>query len=144
MQTAMASRLAQLLGDETLEATARRLADHGCVVSPQAIHKWRRGGAIGEDNLMCICRAYNVEPAWLRYGVGNRSAPSPVKDAGGELIESLPDKTKQAALDFIEWNIQRDALVDRESFGRYLRMIDKIRHSMDGLRDEDSKLPPQR
>jgi hypothetical protein len=136
MTTDLSTRLVQVLGSEPLTESARRLADQGCIVSPQAIHKWRQGGTIAEENLQALCLAYNVSPAWLRYGVGPKSPADPEgspRDAAAELIESLPPDAKQETLDFIEWKIQRSPLVDREQFGRYLRMIDKIKRSGDGL-----------
>lgn len=133
MQTDLSSRLSLILGDEPLAETARQLAAHGCIVSPQAIHKWRRGGPIGEENLLALCKAYGIEPAWLRYGVGPRRAnqveASP-REAVGELLESLPPEARQETLDFIEWKVQRSPFVNREQFGRYLRMIDQIKRAL--------------
>lgn len=133
MQTDLSTRLDSVLGGDTLPEIARKMAAEGCIISPQAIHKWRRGGPISEENLLCLCRVYKVSPAWLRYGVGEPHPSSAAQQTAGELIDSLPAPTRQETLDFIEWKIQRDPLVDREAFGRYLRMIDRIRRDRDGL-----------
>jgi hypothetical protein len=133
MQTDLSTRLESVLGGDVLTEIALRLAAEGCIVSPQAIHKWKKGGPISEENLQALCRAYDIEPAWLRYGVGPRSRTGDVespRDAAAELIESLPADAKQETLDFIEWKVQRSPFVDREQFGRYLRMIDRIKQSL--------------
>lgn len=104
-------------------------------VSPQAMHKWSKGGGIEQDKLKLLAEFFGVTEAWLMYG----ESPPPTLD---EAVGALPDESRQEVLDFIRYKYSRaEGLVASDIAGDYHAMIDRIRKDMDERLRRDGKKP---
>jgi len=132
--TEIGARILEVIGDDSYEAAAARVQQRGGKVTAPAMHKWVQGtGEITEPNIRAFCEAYGVSPAWVRYGVGERSANAAPRTG---LIESLPKEVRGEAIDFIGYLLERkQPLMAREQLGRYVTMIERIQKDMDEKRN---------
>lgn len=132
--TEIGARILEVIGDDSYEAAAARVQQRGGKVSAPAMHKWVQGtGEITEPNIRAFCEAYGVSPAWVRYGVGERSANAKPRPG---LVESLPKEVRGEAVDFIGYLLERkQTLMAREQVGRYVTMIEGIKKDMEEKRN---------
>lgn len=132
--TEIGARILEVIGDDSYEAAAARVQQRGGKVSAPAMHKWVQGtGEITEPNIRAFCEAYGVSPAWVRYGVGERSANAKPRPG---LVESLPKEVRGEAVDFIGYLLERkQPLMAREQVGRYVTMIEGIKKDMEEKRN---------
>jgi hypothetical protein len=97
----------------------------GVRISPQAMHKWSKGGNIDPDNVKPVCEFFGVTEAWLVYGAGRESTLT----IDG-LVSSLPDEPYQRTLDFIRYQLTTSGsnlfAGEPEKLGDYLKFIDRL------------------
>lgn len=103
---------------------------YGLRISPQAMHKWVKGGGITPDNAKIVAEFFGVTPGWLLFGEGADTRPS-VEDA----MQELPGDQQQQTIDFLEYQLHRSApMIAREKLAKYMAMIDGIRRDLEKKR----------
>lgn len=128
----LAARIESVMGDDKPYEVSRKLALRGVEVSPQAIYGWLKGGEVKEANLQAFAELYEVEPAWLRYGVGDRESRRQSEEAIVHLFKEMPSETKQLTLDFIEYQLHKaTSAIASEKVANYMRFIERIKADMD-------------
>lgn len=99
----------------------------GMRISPQAMHKWSRGGGIDQDTAKLVAEFFGVHEAWLLFGTGPESILSLE-----HVLDALPDPAHERTVDFIKYQIERNA-TETELFVKepaklteYLKFIDRL------------------
>gem|GEM_PF-4885879 len=127
----IASRIKELISEESAYEVSRKLSKIGVSVSPQAVYKWLDGGEISEDNLQALCRVYSGSPAWVRYGIGDKAKINEKQKAAADLVQELPPQFRQMTFDFLEYQLTRaDPPLAKEKFVRYMTLIEKLKNDM--------------
>lgn len=107
---------------------------HGKRISPQAMHKWTKGGGIDPASLRLVAEFFGVNEAWLMFGVGNEARGASLENG----ITDLGHADGQAVLDFFRYKIERaDGLMASEKVAHYVSMIERIQADMDAKKKRD-------
>lgn len=125
----LAARVVQLLANDTLSETSRKLAFVGVTVSPAAISKWKNGGNITDANIDALARVYKTTPEWIKYGTGPRQTLSESQEAAAELAnDPAIHEELEAAIEFLRFRVQRNPLLSKDPavMARYFRLMDAI------------------
>lgn len=122
----MAERIAEVTRGDSLRDVAAKVQMHGGSASHTAVQKWLNGGNIDEQNLVALCAAYNVSPAYVRYGVGPRDALNEKQQAAAELVDDDPPEWVQKGFDFMRYSIARSPLDDPEAMAHYMKLLDTL------------------
>lgn len=124
-----AQRIVELIGDDTLKVVTQKLALHGVSITEQAVHKWRNGGNIEDENVVALAKAYRSTPEWIKYGTGTKYVLTESQQAAAEIAgdDSIREEV-QAGFDFIRYKLEQNALLskDPEKAAHYFKMIDII------------------
>lgn len=120
-----AERFEQLRGGMSYEALAAGIARKtGVRISPQALHKWSKGGAADPKNIKATADFFGVNEAWLAYGTGPETAMQ-LED----VIDALPESKRQQSLDFIRYQLTQGAnelFAEPARVTEYLKFIDRL------------------
>ena len=124
-----ADRFEKLRGDTSYQALSDALYIRANVrISPQAMHKWSKGGAITPENLRIVAEFFGVREAWLLMGESSEQDDASLK----KLVDALPGDNGQQVLDFIRYKIERSdpAIIANETMSHYLSLIDGIQRDL--------------
>ncbi|MCU0939709.1 MAG: helix-turn-helix domain-containing protein [Burkholderiaceae bacterium] len=128
----LADRIRETIGMDNAYDVARKLAEQGAVITPQAIYRWLEGSDVKQENLAALARAYGVPEAWLRYGEGPKQQLSESQQAAAKLFEELPPEMAQQSLDFIEYQLHRStSVIAGERLAHYMTWISRIRANLE-------------
>lgn len=123
--TPMATRITELIGRDSLPQAVAKIQLAGGKVTVQGLHKWKNGGEITEANLAALAKAYGTTPAYIRYGVTQRTM-SDAEIAAAELVRSSPALAAEA-FDFARYKLESLHNSDHVVIEHAKELIERIR-----------------
>lgn len=128
-----AERFERLRGNTSYEALATGIELKTKVrISPQALHKWVKGGGVAVENIRAVANYFGVSPGWLLFGEG--AGPDATEHLESAL-QDLPQESQQQVLDFITYKIERaEGLLANDKLARHMALIESFKRDLAGLK----------
>ena len=131
-----AENFAELRGDRSLQTLSDEIfARLGVRITPQAMHKWLRGGNIAPANVRVLSTFFGVSEAWLMHGSGSRGGVTLE-----QMVNALSPESAKLVLGLLRYSLEQcDPPPAPELLANYRSAINALLKAVDSPKPADSK-----